>query len=48
MPLKLDVAYVASIQAQVESSEEWPAKVLVKALQNDPEERFDDAGICRY
>ncbi|WP_440090380.1 AAA domain-containing protein [Pseudomonas fragariae (ex Marin et al. 2024)] len=44
MPLKLDVAYVASIQAQVESSEEWPAKVLMQALQNDPRERFDHAG----
>lgn len=43
MPLKLDVAYVAGVQAQVESSEDWPAKVLVQALQNDPKERFDDA-----
>lgn len=43
MPLKLDVAYVAGVQAQVESSEDWPAKVLVQALQNDPKERFDHA-----
>ncbi|QHE97310.1 AAA family ATPase [Pseudomonas cannabina pv. alisalensis] len=44
MPLKLNVAYVASIQAQVESSEEWPAKVLMQALQSDPKERFDHSG----